>query len=132
MGPGLKLLLFLLMLVAATAGVISLFGWGPSPKVEVHTQKPGIGQRTPVVVTVREPARGVAGVRAVLRQDGREEVLAEETLATRQLWMPWADRTPERRLALELGKAKQPWLANGTVRCATPIRWSRRSSCRCG
>jgi murein DD-endopeptidase MepM/ murein hydrolase activator NlpD len=112
-GPGFKLLLFLVALVAVVAGLLSLFGWGPSPEVEIRPAVAGIGQRTPVTVTVREPARGVAGVRAVLRQNGREEVLAAETLETRPLWMVWGDRTPERRLALEVGKKRQPWLANG-------------------
>jgi hypothetical protein len=113
MGPGLKLLLILIVVVVAVVGVISLFGWGPAPKVEVHAARPGIGQRTPVTVVVREPTRGVAGVKVVLRQNGREEVLADETLAARPLWKFWGARTPERRLEVELGKKKQPWLANG-------------------
>jgi murein DD-endopeptidase MepM/ murein hydrolase activator NlpD len=113
MGPGLRLLLFLIVLVAAIAGLISLFGWGPSPKVEVKTAAPGIGQRVKVRVAVREPRRGVAGVRVVLSQNGKEEVLAQETFAARPLWKVWGERTPERTLEIELGKKKQPWLQNG-------------------
>lgn len=112
-GPGFKLLLGLIVLVAVLAGLLSLFGWGPSPEVEIRPAVAGIGQRSQVTITVREPARGVAGLRAVLRQNDREEELAKETLKTRPLWMVWADRTPERRLTLELGKKKQPWLTNG-------------------
>jgi len=113
MGPGFKLLLFLIVLVVAAAGLLSLFGWGPSPEVEVKAGAPGIGQHTPLTVTVREGARGVAGLRVVLRQNGREEVLAEETHPVRPLWKVWGARTPERTVTLELGKRKQPWLVNG-------------------
>ena len=113
MGPGLRLLLLLVIAVVAVAGIISLFGWGPSPEIEVKTAAPGIGQRVPVAVKVTEGARGVAGVKVVLAQNGKEEVLAEESHATRPLWMLWGERTPERELQVELGKKKQPWLRNG-------------------
>ena len=113
MGPGLRLLLLLIVAVVAIAGIVSLFGWGPSPKLEVKMAAPGIGQRVPVTINVREGARGVAGVRVVLSQNGKEEVLAEETHPTRPLWMVWGDRTPERTVQVELGKKKQPWLRNG-------------------
>ncbi len=115
MGPGLKLPLAVVVLVVATAGVISLFGWGPAPHLEVKAAQPGIGQHTAVAVTVREPRRGVAGVRVVLRQGDHEEVVAEESFATRPLWKLWGARTPELRLEVELGKRKQPWLHNGTA-----------------
>jgi len=113
MGPGLRLLLLLIVLVVATAGVLSLFGWGPSPKVDLRAGAPGIGQRTPLSVTVRESARGLAGVRVVLTQNGKDEVLAQESFAPRPLWKVWGERTPERKLDLEVGKKKQTWLANG-------------------
>ena len=74
MGPGLRLLLLLIVGVVAIAGVISLFGWGPSPKLDVKTP-PGIGQKTHATVAVRESARGIAGLRVVLSQNGKEEVL---------------------------------------------------------
>ena len=64
-------------------------------------------------MAVREPRRGVAGLRVVLSQNGREEVLAQETFAARPLWKVWGERTPERQLEVELGKKKQPWLQNG-------------------
>ena len=89
MGPGLKLLLGLILLVAVVVGVISLFGWGPDPEVQVQAARPGIGQSTGVTVTVREPWRGVGNVRAVLRQGEREEVVAEQALTTRPLWQVW-------------------------------------------
>ena len=113
MGPGLRLLLLLIVLVVAVAGVISLFGWGPSPTVDVNTAAPGIGQRIKVAVSAREPRRGLAGLRVVLSQNGKEEVLAQESFTARPLWKVWGERTPERRVELELGKKKQPWLQNG-------------------
>ena len=112
MGPGLRLLLLLIVLVVLVAGLISLFGWGPSPRIEV-AGPPGIGQRARLGVTVSEPRRGIAGVRVVLSQNGKEEVLAEESFTPRPLWKVWGERTPERKLDLELGKKKQTWLANG-------------------
>jgi murein DD-endopeptidase MepM/ murein hydrolase activator NlpD len=112
MGPGLRLLLFLIVLVVATAGLFSLFGWGPSPKLEVNAP-PGIGQRTHANVTVRESARGIAGVRVVLSQNGKEEVLVEESFTPRPLWKVWGERTPEKTFDVEMGKKKQTWLANG-------------------
>ena len=113
MGPGLKLLLGLILLVAVVVGAISLFGWGPDPEVEVEAGRPGIGPSTPVTVVVREPWRGVGNVRAVLRQGEREEVVAEQALTTRPLWQVWGERTPEHKLDFILGKQAQPWLVNG-------------------
>lgn len=112
MGPGLRLLLLLIVGVVAVAGIISLFGWGPSPKLDVKAP-PGIGQRTHATVAVRESARGVAGLRVVLSQNGKEEVLVQESFAPRPLWKVWGERTPERHLDVELGKKKQTWLQNG-------------------
>ncbi|HEV8239911.1 MAG TPA: M23 family metallopeptidase [Thermoanaerobaculia bacterium] len=112
MGPGLWLLLLLIVAVVAIAGIISLFGWGPSPKLEVKAP-PGIGQRTHAQVAVHESARGLAGLKVVLTQNGKEEVLAQESFTPRPLWKVWGERTPERTLDVELGKKKQTWLANG-------------------
>src|SRR5688500_18258348 len=113
MGPGLKLLLGLILMVAVVVGVISVFGWGPDPEVEVESGRAGIGPSTPVTVVVREPWRGVGNVRAVLRQGEREEVVAEQALTTRPLWQVWGERTPEHKLDFILGKKAQPWLVNG-------------------
>ena len=104
MGPGLRLLLGLILLVAVVVGVISLFGWGPDPEVQVQAARPGIGQSTGVTVTVREPWRGVGNVRAVLRQGEREEVVAEQALTTRPLWQVWGERTPEHKLGLRASR----------------------------
>jgi murein DD-endopeptidase MepM/ murein hydrolase activator NlpD len=113
MGPGLKILLGLVLVVVAVAGLFSLFGWGPDPEVEVKAGRPGIGPRTGLTVTVREPWQGVGHVRAVLRQGEREEVVAERQLATRPLWKLWGEHTAESTLDFELGKQAQPWLVNG-------------------
>jgi len=112
MGPGLRLLLLLIVGVVAIAGIISLFGWGPSPELEVKAP-PGIGQKTHATVAVRESARGIAGLRVVLSQNGKEEVLVQESFAPRPLWKLWGERTPERHVDVELGKKKQTWLQNG-------------------
>ena len=118
MGPGLKILILLVLLIAAGVGALTLFGIGPAPEVKIAPAKPGIGPGTPVVVTVSEPRRGVAGVKVVLSQNGRDEVLGEATGTTRPLWKVWAPRDAEKRLEVTLGKKDQPWLVNGeaTVR----------------
>lgn len=113
MGPGPKILLGLVLMLVLIAALTSLLGWGPDPEVELAAALPGIGPRTPVTVTVAEPWRGVGHVRVVLRQGEREEVVAEEAGTTRPLWQPWAERTAERTIPLEVGKQAQPWLVNG-------------------
>ena len=113
MGPGLKLILGLVLLVGLVVAAMSLFAWGPDPNVELKPSRPGIGPATPVSVVVKDPWRGVGNVRAVLKQGEREEVVAERQGTTRPLWQLWGEHTPEHTLSFEVGKKAQPWLVNG-------------------
>jgi murein DD-endopeptidase MepM/ murein hydrolase activator NlpD len=111
-GRKLRIVLGLIVLVAAVAALTTILGLGPAPRVEV-AQSPGIGPRTPLQVTVRESLRGLDEVRVGLMQGERRELIAEESFTSRPLWKLWGERTPERTLELEVGKEHQAWLVNG-------------------
>jgi murein DD-endopeptidase MepM/ murein hydrolase activator NlpD len=111
-GRRLRILLVLVVAVVAVAALSTVLGLGPSPRVEIGEVR-GIGPRTPLEVSVREPMRGLDQVRVSLSQGERHELLAEESFSSRPLWQLWGERTPHRTFETEAGKEVQPWLVNG-------------------
>jgi murein DD-endopeptidase MepM/ murein hydrolase activator NlpD len=112
-GPGLKLLLLLIVLLLLAAGLLTLFGWGGPPRIEVKASKPGIGPGTPVRITVHGPARGIPSLKVTLAQGDHQEVLVDRQMPVAPAWKVWARGAQEETLELMLGRSKQPWLRNG-------------------
>jgi murein DD-endopeptidase MepM/ murein hydrolase activator NlpD len=95
------------LIVAALAaiGFLALAGFraGPPPTVRLEAGLPGIGKRTPIVVEVEEPTRGLSQVRVELAQGDRVEVLETRSYTPREPWEFWGPRQDRDTLQLEVG-----------------------------
>ena len=103
-----RVLVFVLLLIVLAALLsfagLAAFRAGPAPEVAIKKAGGSIGRKTPVVVTVSEPVRGLSRVRAELLQGDRVEKLSERTYASRAAWSFWGAKADRDVLALELGR----------------------------
>src|SRR5881628_1462249 len=98
---------------------------GPAPQVKIE---PGarasdrglpadgaraIGRKTPVVVRVAEPAKGLVRVRVEFQQGDRVETLAEKSYPHRSALAFWGPRTGRDEIRLEVGRDTVPGLRSG-------------------
>ncbi len=115
--------------VAAWAAVAAWRAGGP-PAVRIEPALPGIGKRTPVVVAVEEPRRGLADVRVELVQGERVETLAERSYPAPSTWVFWSRGRVEDRLVLAVGRETVPGLSAGEATIRVVARpagtWLRR------
>jgi murein DD-endopeptidase MepM/ murein hydrolase activator NlpD len=125
-----RLLLLVLLLAALGLGALGALRTGPAPTAEIAPSLPGIGPRTAVTVTVREPQRGLSAVTVELVQDQQVWPLASETFTPRGPLDFWGPLVAERQFAVEVGKTANPGLRNGTavvrVRAERARSWLRR------
>lgn len=105
--------LVLLLLAALAVVAVGAFRTGPAPSISIEPSARAIGRATTIGVTVREPSRGIAGVRIELVQGAATFQLTDESLATPAPWNPLARGTVERVYHPEIGKNALPGLAQG-------------------
>jgi len=110
--------LFTGILVLAAVALIAVallgaFRAGPPPAVEIRSELPAIGKRTPVVVTVSEPKRGLSGLRVELVQGERVERLEERSYVPRPPWQFWGGLTARDEVRLEVGRETVEGLQEG-------------------
>lgn len=117
---GKKRWILILILLVLPIVALAIFRIGPSPTLELTTDRPGIGPRTAIDVRASEPVRGLSGLKLTLIQGEREEVLIEETLVPRPFWAFWGDRTTEFTQTVEVGSETLPDLESGTA----TLRWT--------
>ncbi|MDX1643864.1 MAG: M23 family metallopeptidase [Thermoanaerobaculia bacterium] len=105
------------LLLVAVVGLIWLgvaaLRPGPSPTVEISTDRPGIGPRTEVDVTVDEPRRGIARITVELVQGGFRELLVDNGYETLEPWAFWGEKTAAETLEAAVGRSLQPELTEG-------------------
>jgi murein DD-endopeptidase MepM/ murein hydrolase activator NlpD len=116
--PRKKIRFFLVLLIA---GVIAGGFWlalrrGPTPVVELATDRPAVGKATTVTAKFTEPVHGLGGIRLELIQGDRVEVLDQREL-TRGSLLPWsrADGTAAVALTAVVGTKTYDWLDDGDV-----------------
>ncbi len=120
-----------LVVLAAFSALLALayFRVGEAPSIEIAPQLPGIGKRTPVVVTVAAPGRGLGPVRVELVQGERVVPLAEKPFAPRPFWAFWGPRSERVEIPLEVGRDTVEGLQSGkaTIRvtAARAATWLR-------
>jgi hypothetical protein len=95
---------------------LALVRVGAAPEVTIEPELPGIGKKTPLRVTVREPGRGLSDVRVEIVQGDRVELLAGNRYTPRTFWKFWGDRTVEDVVTAEVGSSKQDWLREGPAK----------------
>ncbi len=123
-----------LALLAAAAGAaflaLALLRVGPPPAITIEPERKAIGRRTPIVVRVEEPRRGLSDVRVELVQGETRGLLAEERFEPRPFWSFWGPRTARQELRLEAGRESVPDLKPGEAAVVVTARragtWLRR------
>ncbi|MEM7048539.1 MAG: M23 family metallopeptidase [Acidobacteriota bacterium] len=76
---------------------------GAAPKIEIAPELPGIGPRTPVIVTLEEPKRGLVKAAVDLIQGERTHRLLEQAWKPQAAWKPWGAKTVRDELRFEVG-----------------------------
>ena len=102
-GGKLRVLLILLVLVGLVFVAMAAFRAGPAPAITIDVTLPGIGKRTPILVEVAEPKRGLSDVRIEFVQGERVEILESRGYTAREPWEFWGERTTRDEFALEVG-----------------------------
>lgn len=116
--PRKKTRFFVVVLVAVLlgGGVWLAFRKGPTPVVELATDRPAVGKATTVIATFSEPVHGLGTIRLELTQGDRVEILDRQEL-TRGSLVPWSkdDGTAEVTVTAIVGTTTLDWLAEGEV-----------------
>lgn len=98
--------LIALLLVVVVLGLVVFFGVrvGPPPQIAIEPAAEVIGRKTPVVVRVSEPKRGLGPVKVELVQGDSVQKLAEADHDPAPAWAFWRAGTPSEELRLDVGK----------------------------
>ena len=101
--------LFVRVIVIAIIAVmvavgLALFRVGAPASIRIEPAMPGIGQRTPIAVSVEEPGRGLGTVRVELIQEQRRHLLAERVYQPREFWAFWGPRVTSDVIEVEAGR----------------------------
>ncbi len=102
-----------LALVAVAGALLSWFRAGSPPRIDITAEVPGIGRRTPIVIRVTEPGRGLSHVMAELVQADRIELLEERHHEPRHFWAFWGPRVTSDEIAVVVGSETLPGLEEG-------------------
>jgi murein DD-endopeptidase MepM/ murein hydrolase activator NlpD len=111
-----RVLLFILIAAVLGGGLWLALRVGPTPVVELETDRPAIGKATTVIASFTEPVHGLGDIRLELIQGDRVEVLDHEVL-TRGSLLPWSGDhgTAEVVLTAIVGTTAFDWLDDGEV-----------------
>lgn len=101
------------IIVVTVAVGLAIFRVGAPASIRIEPAMPGIGQRTPIVVSVDEPGRGLGTVRVELIQEDRRHLLAERVHRPREFWAFWGPRVTSDVIEVEAGRASVEWLRQG-------------------
>ncbi len=105
--------LAVLALPVAAGVLLAWFRVGSSPRISIAAELPGIGRRTPIVVRVAEPGRGLSRVAVQLVQADRVELLAERRHEPRAFWAFWGPLVASDEIVVEAGSETLPELEDG-------------------
>ncbi len=110
--------LAVLLSVLGAGLLLSWFRVGSPPRVDIEAELPGIGPRTPIVVRLAEPGRGLSQVTVELVQTDRRGLLEERRHEPRPFWAFWGPLVANDEIVVEVGSETMPELKAGeaTVR----------------
>lgn len=103
-GRAAAVLMFLIALAGLVFLALAALRVGPAPEVEIAPGLTAIGRRTPIVVKLEAPGRGLVHVRVELRQGARTETLLEKSYDPSPAWSPWKQGTASDELHLDVGR----------------------------
>jgi murein DD-endopeptidase MepM/ murein hydrolase activator NlpD len=105
----------LILALALLGGLFLAFWPGPPPEVQAVPSRPGVGRGgTTVVFRVREPSRGITGVRVEALHSGAATALGERVFPPASLWI-WKKGEVETEVPVEVGPGTVPGLAEGEI-----------------
>ena len=105
----------LVVLAAAIVAARGAFRAGGEPQIAIEPKLPAIGPRTPVRVTVAEPARGLSHVKIEFVQGKRTETLHDKSYTPRSSWSFGGTATDSDEVRFELGRDVQKGLKQEPV-----------------
>src|SRR5689334_19505414 len=96
----------LALIVVVVLGLIAfvVFRIGPAPAIAIEPAAPVIGQRTPILVRVSEPKRGLSDIKVELVQGDAVRSLSEKHHEPAPGWAPWRHGTTTEEIRVEAGK----------------------------
>ncbi len=94
----------LIVLGGLAVGAVFTMRAGDAPKVGVEVGLPAFGPKTPFTVTVEEPKRGPIAIRVVLKQEGTQVTLLEETFTARPWHQLWGEPVAAKSYELTVDK----------------------------
>jgi murein DD-endopeptidase MepM/ murein hydrolase activator NlpD len=105
-------------IAAASGSAVIAFRKSPPPTIEIMSDLPGIGAKTTITVKVREPVRGLGGVKVELLHGQLDRVVGEEEFEPRSVWSFGPAPTAEHTFTVVVGRSITEGLAPGeaTVR----------------
>ncbi len=106
------------LFLGLVAAAVVTFRVGGTPEIEIESELPGIGKRTPFRVAVEEPKRGLSKVLIEFVQGERVEELVAKIYEPRPAWKFWGPVTKGDQIPFEVGSEIIDGLrtGEGTVR----------------
>jgi hypothetical protein len=110
-----KPLFFALLIIVLIFVGLAIFRVGGSPVVKIQPKMPVIGKKTPVVVELAEPQRGLTHVRIELVQEGKTALLAEKSYSPSSQLPFIGSKIDKDVITVEAGRQVLPSLTGGTA-----------------
>jgi len=94
----------LVALGALGFGALAAFRAGPPPAISLTSELPAIGKRTPILIVVEEPKRGLSNLTVEFSHGERVEVLEKVEFVPLEPWEFWGDRTRRHEMTVVVGR----------------------------
>ncbi len=112
---------FRLVALVGVVVVIAVVWWlrgavalAPAPSIELHTDRPAIGNATKVAATFREPERGLGAIKLELIQGDKSVVLGQQSFARASTFaLRRGTIQTDSTLEAVVGRGKPEWLREG-------------------
>jgi hypothetical protein len=109
----LKIFILLTFVLVVAVGLVVSLRVGGVPTVEIRTEAPALGARTPVVVTASAPGRGLASLQLDLVQGERTFPITSRRYEPLPPWAFSGSRAERDEVRVEVGAATLPGLQPG-------------------
>jgi len=109
------------VLLAVLVGLVATFRVGAVPAIDIEPSLPAIGARTPLVVSVHAPGRGLGDVRVELVQDEETHLVAERHHRPRPPWSFAGPGSESDEIRTEVGRQTIEGLREGKARIRVTV-----------
>jgi murein DD-endopeptidase MepM/ murein hydrolase activator NlpD len=109
------------VLLAVVVGLVATFRVGAAPAIDIEPSLPAIGARTPLVVSVHAPGRGLGDVRIELVQGEETHLVAERHHRPRPPWSFGGTGSESDEIRTEVGRQTIEGLREGEARIRVTV-----------